>query len=309
MPDQIDLLLGKGLVIGDRSLAETFLNHVSYFRFKEYSWTFKDYKEADGNYHKGTTFEQVRDLYYFDRRLKLLLFEAIESIEIAVKTQLSNIMSLRHGIHWYLDDAHFFSEAEKKKIREREGEDFKWFDHSAFLADLEEELEDPEEISLKYYKKSYEPKHPPSWMVMEMISFGTLSKMIANLQPSDEKTAICESFRLTKLQLVSWLHCFAFLRNRCAHHARLVHNNVRFAPAMPRKASRIFLTEHAEVEDNSIYAACACMQFMLQTCNPQACFGANLKALFDQFPTVRASDLGFTANWRKEALWRGSEGL
>lgn len=106
---QIDLLKAKGLFIADMEVAEYWLTHISYFRFKQYSYEFKDYENLEGNYIPGTTFEQIRDLYLFDRKLKIMVFEAIESIEISVKTQLSNVMSVSNGPHWYLDDKHFIS--------------------------------------------------------------------------------------------------------------------------------------------------------------------------------------------------------
>jgi len=304
---QIELLKSKGLIILDEKLAEYWLTHNSYFRFKHYSYSFKDYQQADGNYITDATFEMVRDIYLFDRRLKMILFEALENIEISVKTHFSNIMSLTHGPHWYLNPAHFLSEDERRQIirNAKKEEDIpKIFVHAEFLQNIEAELQYPSETFLKSYKKTYEPIHPPSWMIMEIITFGTLSLMFENLQPSPEKNAICESFQLPKKHLVSWLHCFSFIRNKCAHHARLVYAKINFAPALPQKKSRQFLAEADLVDNATLYAVLCCVQYMLSICNNSSSFKESLLGLVDAFPTIDYARLGFTLRWRNEAIWQ-----
>lgn len=302
--EQIDLLLAKGLIIADKTTAEDFLSHVSYFRFKNYSWSFKDYTNNNGNYIANTRFEQVMNLYLFDRKLKLILFSAIENIEVSVKTQLSNIMAVTHGSHWYMQQRYFISAAERRIALARDPDKvIKSFDHDEFLQYLNDQCDKKEELFLKYYVDTYTPKLPPSWMMMELITFGTLSLMFENLQGSPEKNAICESFKLTKAQLVSWLHSFAYIRNRCVHHARIVYNRVIIAPAMPVKSSRIFLDENNLVQNNSIYAIMSCIQYLLNFCNSASDFKKNIHALVANFPDINYEKLGFTPNWQKESHW------
>ena len=303
---QLSLLKDKGLVISDEQSAEYWLSHISYFRFKQYSYSFKDYHQAEGNYVPGTTFEMIRDLYIFDRRLRMLLFEALENIEISVKTQLSNVMSVAHGPHWYTDSTYFLSGEERRQIirnAKREDDIPKSFDHAEFIGGIEEELKYPSEIFLQHYKKNYAPLHPPSWMMMEIITFGTFSLMFENLQPSNEKNTVCESFGLTKKILVSWLHCFSFIRNKCAHHARLVYAKINFAPALPQKKSRRFLSEADHVENDTLYAVLCCIQYMLNVCNSSSQFKTNLLTLIAEFPSIDYNRLGFSDHWRDEELW------
>ncbi len=305
---QIFLLKEKGLIIEDIETAKRWLSHISYFRFKQYSYTFKDYKNADGNYIPGTSFEMVRDLYVFDRKLKMIVFEAIENIEISVKTQISNALSCTYGSHWYLDAKHFISAEERRSIARntRFEEDIpKSFDHEKLLKDIERELENPTEIFLQTYKKYYEPIYPPSWMLMEMITFSTMSLMFESLKPSEEKNVILESFKLTKKQFVSWLHCFSFIRNKCAHHVRLVYSPVIFQPSMPLKKSRIFLAEADQLDNNTLYAVLCCLQFMLGICNEQSTFSQELLQLTAAFQGIDYNRLGFTDHWKDEVIWRG----
>lgn len=287
--EQIDLLQAKGLLITEPDVAEHWLSHVSYFRFKNYSYSFKDYKNGGGNYFPGTSFKMVKELYTFDRKLRIAVFDAIENIEISLKTQLSNKMSEAYGPHWYLDNRHFFSG--------------KGFNHQKFLKRIKDILFQTSEPILQYYRKTYEPIHPPSWILMEIITFRTLSVMFDNLKPLTEKIQICHSFNLTKRQLISWLHCFTFFRNKCAHHARLVYSKTVFPPPLLQKKNKKFLTEAPIVDNTTLYAVLSCLQYMLTICNPTSPFKQNLLSLTSEFPHINLQKLGFTPNWKQEKLW------
>jgi abortive infection bacteriophage resistance protein len=230
----------------------------------------------------------------------------LENIEIAVKTQLTNTMAAAYGSHWYLDAGHFFSEHERRQIERNariEADIPNKFDHTVFLKGIEDHMKDPDEPFLKIYKDTYEPLHPPSWMMVEIITFGTFSILYENLKPSEEKTAIHDHFDLTKKHFISWLHCFSFIRNKCAHHARLVYAKINFAPALPQRKTRQFLNEADKVNHASLYAVLSCIQYMLKTCNNNSSFKESLLTLIDVYPSIDYTRLGFTSHWRNETLW------
>ena len=188
--EQIELLGQKGLLITDQSAVMYWLLHNSYLRFNQYSVEFKDYQNANGNYIQDTTFEKVRDLYFFDRKLRMTVFEALENIEISIKTYISNIMSKAHGPHWYLDPKHFTSGNAGHGITRRRKYKYKHsggFNHTKFLLILKKNLDHYLEPFYKSYKKIYDPIYPPSWMTMEVLTFGTVSRMFENLSSSAEK--------------------------------------------------------------------------------------------------------------------------
>lgn len=302
--EQIELLLQKGLLINTTKVAEHWLTHNSYYRFRNYSTTFKDYQSGD--YIPNTTFEKVRDLHFFDRKLRMTVFDGIENIEISIKTNISEIMSKAYGPHWYLEPVHFISPEERRKIARNakyKNEIPTVFNHQKFLHLVKSKLNNHFDPLFTHYKKIYEPIYPPSWMLMEMLTFGTLSRMFENLRPSLEKNLICRAFGLTKKQLVSWLHCFNAIRNKCAHHNKLVYSKVNFAPCIPQKESRKFLQAATEIDPTSLYAVLCCIQYMLNICNNDSQFKADLLGLLHRFPDVRCDRLGFTQNWRTEKIW------
>lgn len=285
---QIELLKEKKLIIEDENRARYWLSHVSYYRLKHYTYSFKDIND-DNNFIPNTTFDQVVNLYLFDRKLKLILFDGLEAIEVAIKTMLSNTLSNAHGAHWYLEENWF---GEK-------------FEHDKFMEGIKEEFADPDETSVKAYKLVYsEPQLPPSWMIMEFQTFGTISKMFEHITARKEKLEICWHFNLPDNVLISWLHCFTYMRNRCAHHARFVYRSVKHEPILPSRKKHTFLQEVEDVERSSLYAALCCIQHLIGKINPDATFKTDLLMLIDKHPGINYTKMGFTQNWRKEKIWQ-----
>ena len=88
---QIELLESRGLQITDKARAKRHLSNVSYYRLSAYMLPFKEMDEngvVKDKFLPNTTWDNVYDLYKFDRKLRLLVFDAIERIEIALRTQI-----------------------------------------------------------------------------------------------------------------------------------------------------------------------------------------------------------------------------
>jgi abortive infection bacteriophage resistance protein len=101
--DQLQLLTSRGLIINDSKTAEHYLKFISYYRFCGYGIEFENTpSDSEKRYQKGTTFEQILDCYVFDRKLRLLVIDAIERIEIAIRTIITNELATKYGAHWYL---------------------------------------------------------------------------------------------------------------------------------------------------------------------------------------------------------------
>ena len=103
--EQFGLLASRGLAVPDPERAMRWLRHVSYFRLSAYFLPFK----SGENFKPGTTFDRVAGLYIFDRKLRLILLDAIERIEVALRTALTYEIAHRHGPFGYADAANFGS--------------------------------------------------------------------------------------------------------------------------------------------------------------------------------------------------------
>lgn len=106
LADQALQLQQRGLIINDLARVEHYLAHIGYYRLSAYCLTYET-PTATGEsrlhqFQSGTTFEQVLSLYIFDRKLRLLVMEAIERVEVAVRTSWAHAMSMRHGSHAHM---------------------------------------------------------------------------------------------------------------------------------------------------------------------------------------------------------------
>src|SRR5680860_130331 len=112
---QADLLLSRGMA-GDRNLMVERLGSVNYYRLSGYWHPFVDSKEQ---FEEGTSFETVWARYAFDRRLRLVVMDAIERVEIAIRTWLAYHHSQSYGPFAYATDPTTLS-----KLTARSRQDF-----------------------------------------------------------------------------------------------------------------------------------------------------------------------------------------
>jgi abortive infection bacteriophage resistance protein len=96
---QADLLINRGLVVTDKKTLLIHLSNVSYYRLSAYWYPFR---QADDTLKPGTTFEMIWRRYTFDRQMRLLVMDAIERVEIAVRTQFTNMFTLKYGAFGHL---------------------------------------------------------------------------------------------------------------------------------------------------------------------------------------------------------------
>ena len=91
------------LIIPDERMAETYLLRIGYFRLSAYSLSFQTIKDV---FNPGTIFDNILKVYFFDRRLRLLVLDAIERIEVSIRAQIVNFLALKyHNSHWQDDPA------------------------------------------------------------------------------------------------------------------------------------------------------------------------------------------------------------
>ena len=261
LQEQAILLASRRLVFQNWADAHTHLAHIGYYRFTGYLHPFKiggDGPDAE-EYRPGTTFELVHDRYVFDRKLRILIFEAIEKVEIAARSTVSNSLASRHGSHWYLDQKLFAKPTWLSKKAHLNLA--KW--HADFIADIQRQIGHAEEhrrdIFIKHYYNSYsDPDMPPCWMVFETISFGTISYCFKFLR-QPECREICKAFGLNHQVLASWLHSISYVRNLCAHHSRVWNRRLTIKPIIPH-ALRIQFSN----QNDRIYAVLLAIQIILR---------------------------------------------
>ncbi len=288
--EQIAIMRNRGLIVFDEIYARQYLEFIGYFRLAGYALPFQLNYNADGTHEflPNTRFEDVVDLYVFDRKLRLLVIDALERIEVAVRATISWQMSERIGAHWYLDGTPFFP----------------GFDHDDFLDRLKKDIgHDHSRKAVRqifiqhYYDKYTDPALPPSWMVFEVLSLGTVSKIFKNLAREYQKP-IAKEYELDVSIFASWLHALSYLRNLAAHHQRLWNRRYTIRPAVARKVANDLS------QQDRFYAQVVMIQVLLKKISPGTVWGARLLDLFNEYPSIEIKRMGFPENWNSRDIWQ-----
>lgn len=195
--DQIQKLKDRGLVIPDEAAAYRYLSNISYYRLRAYTYTYQDNNNSDHPFVGKVSMEDIMALYTFDRKLRLLIFDAVEKIEIALRTQIIYHWATAHGSHWHLNQSLY-----------KDGGKF-----VRHLASLQKEIDRSNETFIDHYKNKYtQPEEPPCWMSLEVTSIGLLSLMFQNLKSSTEKKAVTHHFGLRANEILeNWMHNFCHI--------------------------------------------------------------------------------------------------
>jgi abortive infection bacteriophage resistance protein len=293
--EQADRLLGRGLIANREELI-TRLAAVNYYRLSGYLYPFR---KADDNYEVGTTLDTVWRRYVFDRRLRVLVLDAIERIEVAVRTKL--IYHLCHhvlpgetepaGAFAYLDHRYFpgFKTA---------SEFLKWRSKLAAETDRAKS-----EKFVTHFRQKYGMDHPelPLWMVAELMSFGAMLTLAKNVLP-DVQQKVADEYRFPIDQFISWLHALMVLRNACAHHDRIWNRGSGKACKTQRNKFPLWHQAPVIPNDKTGYLLTIC-HYWLGMISPTTLWRERLFALFDEFPEIPQLQMGLPANWQNHPLW------
>lgn len=303
LPEQLQKWQSRGLLVADANRALHYLRFIGYYRFSAYTLPFQDQDPThpDKHFKAGTTFEQVLQVYVFDRELRLLVLDAIERVEGGVRTCLVNEMSVKHGAHWFM-------EARLFKPPPPRPSGVPYFDHSKFLDKLDEELGIPptgkaparphNEVFINHYYWKYgDPYLPPAWMVFEVLPMGRMSQVFAFLRDVNDRAVVAAPFGVDEQVLQSWLHCLSYVRNVCAHHRRLWNLQLVIKPTIAKKLATL-----VPVKDQ-FHALAVILHYLLGIAAPNSSWHERLVRLMDAHPAADPAMMGFPAKWRTEPFW------
>jgi abortive infection bacteriophage resistance protein len=288
--DQIALLQSRNLTFRNVADAPHYLANISYYRLKGYWWEMQD-DFVNHHFKSNSYFEDAIDLYNFDRHFRIIVFNAIERIEISLRTKLIYHLSLSYGPEWYLNPALF----DKQK------------EFAAFVAKIYSDMGRSSEEFIVQHFQNHPTEHPESWKGLEVLTLGTLSKLYQNLKHQlPEKNTIAKEFGLNNQKyLVSWLLGITVIRNIIAHHGRLWNrvmiNKYDWPPNTPK-------TLLSYIPDNNqrrkIFPLLSAILYLNNEISPGHHIKQELVTLFAQYPNTQLHKMGFPANWQNETLWK-----
>ena len=285
--EQLTLLQDRGLVIEDIATAKQQLCNISYFRIASYL----RYMEADYQQHLykfGSTFEQAINLYLFDKELRQLIFKAIQDIEISFRTKIIQVFSMKYGAFWFMDSSLF--------------KNYEFY--NGCLDNIKKEVARSNEDFVKEHFVKYTfPTLPPVWKTLEVVSFGTLSKLFCLFKDNQLKKQVAKEFGLSQYTyLESWIRCITVLRNCCAHHARIWNRRFALKPQLPNRLPLRWITPTQK--PIKLYYQLCTLLYLEQTITPCMDLKCTLLELFAEYPNVDLHAMGFPQGWENESLWK-----
>lgn len=290
---QVCLLCKRGMV-GDTEQMQQHLSTVSYYRLSGYWHPFRAH---DDSFKPGTTFEEVWKRYTFDRQLRLLVMDAIESIEVAVRSELAHHHAIAHGAFAYADDP--LSLPKLAPLQRVE-----------FLERVADETQRSKEAFVQHFTAKYGDchMHLPVWMIVEVMTFGTLLTFFRG-SSHYVKQAVASKFGVPAKVFGSWLLTLNMVRNICAHHGRLWNRELGLKPLIPRREGYPEWYQPVRVQNNRLFCVLMICQYSLCKLNLLNNWLSRLDSLLQQHPDIPRASMGFPDDWRSSPIWKDLKGL
>ena len=288
--EQLQLLKDRGMLFHNETEATHFLQNISYYRIKGYWWDMQS-DRVNHAFQPDTYFEDVIERYNFDRHLRLILFDAIERIEIALRTKMIYHLSLSYGATWYLH-SNLFVDTVK---------------HAEHITNLQREFGYNQEIFIKDHKRRHPNTNAEAWKIMEIASMSTLSKYYKNINHQlPEKSLIAKEMGLNlHSELSSWLEAIVYVRNIIAHHSRIWSRNMIKQPIenINNPSGIWFNNALTPVQKKKPFLIISTMIYLCNHVTPNHHIKSQILKLIQDNPNVPIYKLGFLNNWNKEPLW------
>ncbi len=309
--EHIELLRSRGMEV-DEALARQWLSNVSYYRLSGYWYSYrillekpdKDDHKRDDNFVPGTSFTDVVNLYEFDRKMRTLIHDGIERIEVALRTQLGEQICFKGSLAY--KNPEFFREK---------------FELKEWLETATERIERAavRNSAIKHYKEKY--GEYPFWVLAEILDFSDVSRLYSGLLAKDQhQIAQRLGFQINMNDLrrrqrdkftnnhplARWFEQLTVIRNTCAHHARLWNGN--FTPVSTTALRTIKdLSTLPKGQSERLYGSLLVMAFLMRTISPNGSWARKVTALvensYEKIPGRSLGEMGFPDNWQANTIW------
>ncbi|WP_404909737.1 Abi family protein [Paenochrobactrum sp. BZR 201-1] len=278
--DLCTLLEARGMTTANRNRMERKLAQVGYYRLSGFWYPCRRFKVddygqtvicnvtnaplRDDDFTENTTFEKVFDLYLFDKKLRIALLDAIERIEVQVRSIIAHEMGYHDPLAY--QNSSFINPKQTKNFIKKDGSIGNIY--SDWIARQNSQVGRSKEDYILWHRSNGIVM--PFWVVIEAWDLGTISKYFEILKASHQNR-ICRRLNISSPKiLVSWLKEINILRNRCAHHARVWNQRQSSALVVPNGDpyfQKISLTTDGL---NRIYGMIAVIWYLVRQIGPNS---------------------------------------
>lgn len=334
VPQQVELLIERGLDVDTPEYAASLLRRIGYYRLSGYWHLFREFEsspapqpgasaaayEPDGvrlerrksTFIAGSTLKNVHRIYDFDRALRMRIFDALEMVEVSLRFRIGHMLGRSHA-YAHRDPAHLLPDF-TRHVDNTPGLVYsRWLDsnHAAWLREVDREESRSSETFVAHFTAKYGGPLPV-WVVTEILSFGTLSRLYSGMERADQDRIAAAFGILNKVPsgdgslAGNWLNHLRYIRNTCAHHARLWNKNMTVQLAEP-----VGIPELAHLAAprtrSRVYGTLAVLAFLTERIHP----GNGWRNDTLEFVRENVDDLGldlallgFPGDWSSLDIWQ-----
>ncbi len=297
--DQIELLKSRRMLFDNEERAEKYLAYIGYHRLSVYWNNFYHDVSSRDYFVSSPKFEDVLDLYIFDRKLRVLFFEASERIEVCLKVLVSDALCMQKSdSFWYKDPEYFNSRIDKYYVNEEPNKEL--CDHEWVLKKINESLSKikKNENTLKKFV-DIQQTPIPSWELVNILTFGCFSN-IMSLVKGDKLQPVYARFGLPKKILDNWLECVVSVRNICAHYGLLYRRSFSMAPMSLSRSKNRKISMDFENCKKTLFAQLSVFNYLLMKISPTSSWTKRVLSLIEEHinnPLLSYRIMGFPENW------------
>ncbi|MEM0976955.1 MAG: Abi family protein [Pseudomonadota bacterium] len=304
------------MTITNEALAEECLARIGYYRLSAYWYPFRSSTTSidpltgkrttviQDVFETGASFNDAMEFYVFDKQLRLLVMDALERIEVSIRTEIAFLMGQYDG--WAHRKPQFLHGNFTTKPA--------WIGanmsrHAYWLSKVDEKCLKSKEDFAKHFKRKYTNDDMPIWVSVELWDFGTMSHFYSGMKVADRDAIAKRYGNLNWKVFETWIRNLNDVRNICAHHSRLLNRNMAAQPSWPKQQDEPDLS-HAVTTKNGLtrfYASACILRKLLLSINPNSKWHdrfVNHMVSLPSIPKVTLQSAGFPINWETEAIWK-----
>ena len=294
LDDQVGLLVERGLP--DAPDFRDDLAAFGYYRLGGYAYPLRQ-RAPEGSdrsrlneFVPGARMRHVVDLYHFDERLRQAAWRAVSRLEVGLRADTGYVLGEFDPYMHLTVEEQWPSGAMARRAR-------------GFVSRMEKNQARSSEDFVRHYEKVHQGRLPV-WVVAEILEFGQLVTLFS-LAPFDQRRAIADLYGARADELESWMRTSNYVRNLCAHHARLWNRQLVVRPLTKHRRGDTGLGP-ALGNASRPYSALALIAFLLR----RGGFDdeiSDLKAALASFPEgipgVALGQVGADLDWQDHSVW------
>ena len=301
--EQIQILSKRGLA--DAPDFAQHLSQVGYYRLSGYSYPLRQYAPEEqsqtvkknqsqrrrlDSFVPGARMRHVIALYEYDEKLRLALWQSFSKLEIALRFDIGHTFG-KADPYLHMHVTKLWRNGPRRTRAEK------------FAKKLANTQRRSSEEFVKHHHKAYRDQMP-IWVVTEILEFGSLVNLYS-LAPYEQRKQVAKHYQARSDELESWLRVMNYLRNICAHHARLWNRQVVIRPSTKYRVEDSRLSPCLGRSDK-IFASLSLAVYLLEHKGLTQKISELASALSDfplDIPQCQMTDTGAPENWSELPLW------